>query len=288
MDSLKSAIQFAQPEIVFHLAAQSLVRYSYQEPVETYATNVMGAINLFEAIRQTPSVRAVVNITTDKCYENKEWLWPYRENEPLGGLDPYSSSKACAELVTTAYRHSFLDAANIHVASARAGNVIGGGDWAADRLLPDFMRALDAGIPLNIRAPQAIRPWQHVLEPLAGYLMLAEKLYVEGVEFAQAWNFGSEVSDTQSVSWIAQTLCDLAPGAQWTRDAAQHPHEATTLKLDSTKAKALLNWHPHWRLHTALKQTLAWHQEWKQGKDMATTTLRQIHAYEAAGAAEHE
>lgn len=288
IDLLKNSIQSAQPEIVFHMAAQSLVRHAYQAPLDTYATNVMGTVNLLETIRQTPGVKAVVNVTTDKCYENKEWLWPYRENEPLGGLDPYSSSKACAELITTAYRHSFLSAEQIYIASARAGNVIGGGDWAADRLLPDFIRALDAQRPLCVRAPQAIRPWQHALEPLAGYLILAEKLYEEGAEFAQAWNFGPDASDTRTVSWIAQTLCELAPGAQWNIDATQHPHEATTLKLDSTKAKTLLNWQPRWCLRTALQRTLEWHQEWKRGKDMAETTLQQIHAYESAKVANHE
>ncbi len=188
--ALANAMQAAQPQIVLHLAAQSLVRYSYTAPVETYAVNVLGTVNLLEAVRQTPSVKAVVNITTDKCYENREWVWPYRETEAMGGYDPYSSSKGCAELVTSAYRRSFLEPAGIHLASARAGNVIGGGDWAMDRLIPDFLRAIDASQTLTIRSPNATRPWQHVLEPLSGYLALAERLFLEGRDFADGWNFG--------------------------------------------------------------------------------------------------
>lgn len=279
-EALRRAMQAARPDIVLHLAAQPLVRYSYSAPVETYAVNVMGTVNLLEAVRQTPNVQAVVNITTDKCYENREWVWPYRENEPMGGADPYSSSKACSELVTAAYRTSFLDAAGIHLASARAGNVIGGGDWAADRLIPDFLRALDAKRSLHIRSPLATRPWQHVLEPLAGYLLLAEKLVTQGATFAEGWNFGPDENDAKPVRWIVEYLCSQVPDAVWQCDASPQPHEANMLKLDSSKAKARLGWRPRWNLPTALGQTLAWHQAWKAGADMADASLRQIEAYE--------
>jgi CDP-glucose 4,6-dehydratase len=279
--ALAQAIQTAQPDIIFHLAAQPLVRYSYAAPVETYAVNVMGTVNLLEAVRQTPSVKAVVNVTTDKCYENREWVWPYRENEAMGGFDPYSSSKACSELVTAAYRRSFLESAGIHLASARAGNVIGGGDWAVDRLIPDFLRALDAGQILTIRSPLATRPWQHVLEPLSGYLMLAERLFSEGLEFAEAWNFGPDEADARPVQWIVEYLCSQVAEAAWRCDAAPQPHEANMLKLDSSKAKAQLGWRPRWNLKAALGKTLAWHQAWKQGLDMAAISGQQIREYEA-------
>ncbi|ODU04706.1 MAG: CDP-glucose 4,6-dehydratase [Thiobacillus sp. SCN 63-1177] len=281
-DSLTRAMQAARPDVVFHLAAQPLVRYSYTAPVETYAVNVMGTVNLLEAVRQAPGVKAVINVTTDKCYENREWVWPYRENEALGGFDPYSSSKACSELVTAAYRRSFLKPAGVHLASARAGNVIGGGDWAADRLIPDFLRALDAGRALVIRSPMATRPWQHVLEPLSGYLVLAEKLVTEERDFAEAWNFGPEEIDARPVQWIVESLCQQVPGAIWECNASPQPHEANTLKLDSSKAKARLGWRPRWNLQTALDMTLAWHRAWKQGSDMAAISVQQIQEYEAA------
>ncbi len=283
--ALAQAMQVAQPDVVLHLAAQPLVRYSYVAPVETYAVNVMGTVNLLEAVRQIPSVKAVVNVTTDKCYENREWAWPYRENEAMGGFDPYSSSKACSELVTAAYRRSFLETADKHLASARAGNVIGGGDWAADRLVPDFLRALDAGQTLTVRSPLATRPWQHVLEPLSGYLILAEKLFAEGQGFAEAWNFGPEEADARPVQWIVEYLCGQVPDAAWQRDASPQPHEANILKLDSSKAKAQLGWRPRWNLQTAIGMTLAWHQAWKQGSDMAAISAQQIQEYEAAGQA---
>lgn len=279
---LTQAMQAARPDIVLHLAAQPLVRYSYAAPVETYAVNVMGTVNLLEAVRQIPSVKAVVNITTDKCYENREWVWPYRENEAMGGFDPYSSSKACSELVTAAYRRSFLQPAGVHLASARAGNVIGGGDWATDRLVPDFLRALDAGQTLTIRSPLATRPWQHVLEPLSGYLVLAEKLFADGQGFAEAWNFGPEDTDARPVQWIVEYLCNQVPHASWQCDASQQPHEANTLRLDSSKAKAQLGWRPRWNLQAALGMTLAWHQAWQQGSDMAAISMHQIQEYEAA------
>ena len=283
--ALTQAMQAVQPHFVLHLAAQPLVRYSYTAPVETYAVNVMGTVNLLEAVRQTPSVRAIVNVTTDKCYENREWVWPYRENEAMGGYDPYSSSKGCSELVTAAYRRSFLEPAGICLASARAGNVIGGGDWAGDRLIPDFLRALDARHILTIRSPSATRPWQHVLEPLAGYLLLAERLYMEGQDFAEAWNFGPEEADARPVQWIVEHLCSLVPGSAWQCDNVPQPHEANYLKLDSSKAKIKLGWHPRWHLQTALSHTLAWYQAWKSGADMAHTSLAQIREYEAAGQA---
>jgi CDP-glucose 4,6-dehydratase len=279
--ALERAVRAAQPEIVLHLAAQSLVRPSYVEPVETYAVNVMGTVHLLEAVRRTPGVQAVVNVTTDKCYDNREWVWPYRENEALGGHDPYSSSKACSELVSAAWRRSFLDAAGVQLASARAGNVIGGGDWAADRLMPDFLRALDAGQPLTVRSPQATRPWQHVLEPLSGYLALAERLCAAGAAYAEAWNFGPDESDARTVQWIVETLCARVPGAAWRRDAAPQPHEAHTLRLDSAKARTRLGWRPRWNLPRALQATLDWHRAWRAGADMAAFSLRQIGDYRA-------
>ena len=279
---LGKAMQAADPEIVLHLAAQPLVRHSYMAPVETYAVNVMGVVNLLEAVRQTPGVKAVVNVTTDKCYENREWVWPYRENEALGGFDPYSSSKACSELVTAAYRRSYLEPAGVGLASARAGNVIGGGDWAADRLVPDFLRALDEGRRLVIRSPKATRPWQHVLEPLSGYLSLAEKLFSEGQPFAEAWNFGPEEVDARPVQWIVENLCTQVVGASWQCDASLQPHEAKTLKLDSSKAKARLGWRPRWGLQTSLGMTMAWHKAWKSGSDMTAVSVNQIRHYETA------
>ena len=280
-EQLQTAMKTAKPDVVIHMAAQPLVRASYVDPVETYATNVMGTVNLFEAIRKTPSVRAVVNVTTDKCYENREWVWPYRENEAMGGHDPYSSSKGCAELVTSAYRRSFLDESGVQLASVRAGNVIGGGDWADDRLIPDFLRALDAKQTLIIRSPKAIRPWQHVLEPLSGYIQLAEKLYTEGAVYADGWNFGPDDADSQPVEWIVNHLCNQISGANWQLDQNPQPHEANTLKLDSTKAKTLLGWKPRWNLANALNKTIEWHNEWKAGGDMATISLQQIREYEA-------
>lgn len=278
--ALTKAMQSAQPEIVFHLAAQSLVRYSYAEPIETYATNVMGTVNMFEAVRKSPTVRVVVNVTTDKCYENREWIWPYRESESMGGHDPYSSSKACSELITSAYRRSFLQETGVAVASARAGNVIGGGDWAPDRLIPDFLRAIDAGQALVIRSQNAIRPWQHVLEPLSGYLMLAESLFSDGPRFSEAWNFGSADEDARTVGWIVEFLIASTPGASWQLDTDVQLHEANYLKLDSSKAHTQLGWKARWKLQTALEKTLEWHVCWRQGDNMRQRTLEQITAYQ--------
>lgn len=279
-DKLRQAMQSAQPEIIFHLAAQPLVRHSYAQPAETYAINVMGTVHLLEAVRATSSVKAVVNVTTDKCYENREWVWGYRENEAMGGFDPYSSSKGCAELVTSAYRRSFLKPANIALASARAGNVIGGGDWAVDRLLPDFLRAMDAGETLMIRSPHATRPWQHVLEPLSGYLMLAERLYGGGTDFAEAWNFGPSDDDVRSVQWIVQRLAEIRKDMNWQCDETPQLHEAHYLKLDSSKAHSRLDWRPHWQLLTALQKTLEWHAAWRNAEDMRLATLAQITEYQ--------
>ncbi|MBW8073255.1 MAG: CDP-glucose 4,6-dehydratase [Ferrovum sp.] len=280
-DKLRTAMQAAQPEIVFHLAAQPLVRYSYVQPAETYAVNVMGTVHLLEAVRATPGVKVVVNVTTDKCYENREWIWGYRENEAMGGFDPYSSSKGCAELVTSAYRRSFLESAGIALASARAGNVIGGGDWAADRLIPDFLRAMDAGKTLEIRSPQSTRPWQHVLEPLSGYLSLGEKLYVEGASFAEGWNFGPADDDAQSVRWIVEQLTEMRKDIKWKFNETPQPHEANYLKLDSSKAHVQLDWHPQWRLRTALQKTLDWHEAWRNAENMKVVTMRQIADYQS-------
>jgi CDP-glucose 4,6-dehydratase len=280
-DKLRHAMQKACPEIVFHLAAQPLVRYSYAHPAETYAVNVMGTVHLLEAVRATPGIKAVVNVTTDKCYENREWVWGYRESEPMGGFDPYSSSKGCAELVTSAYRRSFLGSAGVALASARAGNVIGGGDWAADRLIPDFLRAMDAGETLKIRSPKSTRPWQHVLEPLSGYLMLAERLYADGASFAEAWNFGPNDEDARSVQWIIEHLAKMRKDANWQCDESPQPHEAHYLKLDNSKAHHQLNWQPRWRLQTALQKTLEWHEAWRMASDARAVTLAQISDYQS-------
>jgi CDP-glucose 4,6-dehydratase len=277
---LRFALQAACPEIVFHLAAQPLVRHSYLHPIDTYSINVMGTVNLFEAVRATPTVKVVVNVTTDKCYENKEWVWGYRENEAMGGFDPYSSSKGCAELVTSAYRRSFLETSGVAVATARAGNVIGGGDWADDRLIPDFLRAIDSGAPLKIRSPMSSRPWQHVLEPLSGYLMLAENLFSKGTEYAEAWNFGPNDEDVRPVSWIVQRLAEMNPGFKWECENAPQPHEANYLKLDSSKAKNKLGWQTRWRLQTALKMTMNWYRSWRQGEDARAITINQIAEYQ--------
>lgn len=276
---LRLAMQAATPDIVFHLAAQPLVRYSYVNPTETYAVNVMGTVNLLEAVRATHSVKAVVNVTTDKCYENREWVWGYRENEAMGGFDPYSSSKGCAELVTTAYRRSFLEKTGVGLASARAGNVIGGGDWAEDRLIPDFLRAIDAGAVLNIRSPQATRPWQHVLEPLSGYISLAECLFTEREHFSESWNFGPNDEDARPVRWIVEQLAAIRKDVKWQCDETPQPHEANFLKLDSSKAKNRLGWQSRWRLQTALQKTLEWHQSFRNQEDMCAVTLNQIAQY---------
>jgi CDP-glucose 4,6-dehydratase len=285
-DCLTASLLADQPDIVIHMAAQPLVRDSYQLPVETYATNVMGTVHLLEAVRRASSVRAVVNVTTDKCYENREWPWGYRENEAMGGYDPYSSSKGCAELVTAAYRTSFFNPADyqhhgVALASARAGNVIGGGDWAKDRLICDCLRALEKGEEILIRNPRAIRPWQHVLEPLSGYLLLAQRLYEQGPEFAEGWNFGPEDADSKSVEWIVQRLCASWGGqARYRVESAPGLHEATYLKLDCSKARARLGWEPRWDLAQALDSTHEWTLAYLAGESMHHVCLRQIVAYQ--------
>lgn len=283
--SLLKAMQESQPDIVIHMAAQPLVRDSYKIPVETYEINVMGTVNLLEAVRKTPSVRAVINVTTDKCYENKEWLWGYRENEPMGGYDPYSSSKACSELVTAAYRSSFFADENntkhrVALATVRAGNVIGGGDWATDRLIPDCINALSEGKNIVIRHPEAIRPWQHVLEPLYGYMLLAKKLFTDGSSFAEAWNFGPPQSDAKPVGWIAEKMCKVWGGdSSVSLDNNTHPHEATYLKLDCSKAASLLDWHSHWSIDDAIEKIVDWARANQQNADMRKICLQQINDY---------
>lgn len=286
-DSLRRSIQSFKPEIVFHMAAQPLVRLSYEIPMDTYATNVMGTVHLLEAVRKTGDIKAVVNITSDKCYENKEWPWGYRETEAMGGHDPYSNSKGCAELVASAYRNSFFNEKNhqIHgcaLASVRAGNVIGGGDWAADRLIPDTIRAITQQKPVVIRNPDAIRPWQHVLEPLSGYLTIAEKLYEKGPTFADGWNFGPNDEDAKPVRWIVDRLTQSwGEGARWIMDSAEHPHEAHYLKLDCSKAKMQLDWQPRWQLAQALDKIIEWHKAHLGQADMRAFTLKQISDYQA-------
>lgn len=278
--SVNAVLEEIQPEIVLHMAAQPLVRLSYEQPIETYATNVMGTVHVLEAARCCPSVRAIVNITTDKCYENKEWVWGYREDEPMGGHDPYSSSKGCAELVSAAYRKSFLKDAGIAMATVRAGNVIGGGDWALDRLIPDVLRALQSNQPVQIRNPHATRPWQHVLEPISGYLVLAERLFNTGQQDAEGWNFGPREEDAKPVQWIVERLCeDWGQGASWELQPGHHPHEAGYLKLDISKARHRLGWVPRWPLDVALQKITDWHQAWLAGQDMKTFCLQQIHDY---------
>ena len=280
--AVAQAFAAAKPEVVLHMAAQPLVRRSYADPVETYSTNVMGLVAILEAVRREPGVRAFLNVTTDKCYENREWHWGYREGEPLGGHDPYSSSKACAELVTASYRRSFFDASPTAVATARAGNVIGGGDWAEDRLVADIMRAIESGRPARIRNPHAIRPWQHVLEPLRGYLALAERLHAGDRTFAEAWNFGPRDGDARPVGWIVDELVRRwGAGASFAIDAGEHPHEATYLKLDISKARAILGWAPRIDLAGALDRVVDWYRAHSRGEDMREFTLRQVEEYQA-------
>lgn len=280
----KSMLEF-QPDIVIHMAAQPLVRWSYQAPVETYATNVMGTVHMLEAARKTASVKCIVNVTTDKCYENREWVWGYRENEPMGGHDPYSSSKGCSELVTSAYQRSFFAKNGTPaLASARAGNVIGGGDWAEDRLIPDILRAFENGEPVIVRNPLATRPWQHVLEPLSGYILLAERLYTDGQSFAEGWNFGPSESDARPVQWIVEHMVEAwGNNANWQLNEEAQPHEAQYLKLDISKARHKLGWEPSWDLATSLMKTIRWHSAWLAGDNIQEFTLNQIADYLASG-----
>ena len=281
LQQLSQSIRAFNPDVLLHLAAQPLVRLSYKEPVDTYSTNVMGTVNVLEAARYAPQLKSVVIITTDKCYENREWEWGYRENEPMGGHDPYSNSKGCAELVVSAYRRSFFYTNDTTaVASARAGNVIGGGDWADDRLIPDILRAFEQQQPVIIRNPLSTRPWQHVLEPLSGYLVLAERLYNEGNAFAEGWNFGPKDDDCQPVQWILEKMVQFwGEGARYEWDKSEQPHEANFLKLDCSKAATRLKWHPQWRLADTLEKIVHWHRSWLQGADMQTHCLYEIKGY---------
>jgi CDP-glucose 4,6-dehydratase len=287
-DDVEAAVRAARPEVVFHLAAQPLVRRSYEEPVETYATNVMGTVHVLDAVRRVGGVRAAICITSDKCYENREWVWPYRESDPMGGHDPYSSSKGAAELVIAAYRRSYFDPAQIEshglaLASVRAGNVIGGADWASDRLVPDIVRAMQTGERLEIRNPNSVRPWQHVLEALGGYILLAERMLAGEAEFADGWNFGPADEDARPVRWIVDRLTSLWGGEQgWDSPATQQPHEAGLLKLDCTKARGALGWRPAMNLDSALRCVAEWHQAHDAGGDGREITLRQIRNYRRA------
>jgi CDP-glucose 4,6-dehydratase len=285
LDAVRGALASQRPEVVLHLAAQSLVRTSYESPLETYGVNVMGTATVLEAVRLDGGPRVVINVTSDKCYENRGSLWAFRESEPMGGHDPYSSSKGCSELVTSAYRASFFDDPDgPRLASARAGNVIGGGDWALDRLVPDLVRGALAGEPTAIRSPGAVRPWQHVLNPLSGYLLLAERLWHDG-RFADAWNLGPAEEDARPVSWIADRMRELwGEGLEWTTAGGPAVHEAAHLKVDSSKARALMGWTPPWDLDRALASVVEWFRAHGSGQDMRAVTLEQIHAFERDGA----
>lgn len=287
--AVASAMHSAEPHVVFHLAAQPLVRDGYRDPLGTFATNVSGTANVLEAARQTPSLKAVVVVTTDKVYENREWLHPYRETDPLGGYDPYSASKAAAEIVTASYRSSYFGTPDTaRIATARAGNVIGGGDWAKDRLIPDCLGAFAAGNPVRLRYPHSVRPWQHVLEPLSGYIAIAEKLLDQTViGFDRAWNFGPDAAGDAEVGAVAKLAAEIwgtPADVQFDAPDSQLPHEAGLLRLDSTLARVSLDWTPRWTLRTAIEQTIAWQRAWQRGDDMAAATGAQIAAYEAASA----
>ena len=281
LEQLTESMVSFSPDILIHMAAQPLVRLSYQEPVDTYTTNVIGTVNVLEAARKCSVLKAIVSVTTDKCYENKEWDWGYRESEPMGGHDPYSSSKGCAELVTSAYRRSFFSAEHTaSLASARAGNVIGGGDWAEDRLIPDILRAFEKSEPVVIRNPLSTRPWQHVLEPLSGYLILAQELFLNGDNFAEGWNFGPKDEDCKPVGWILDQMVKFwGNNASWTLDENNNPHEAGFLKLDCSKASNRLKWNPKWNLQLTLKSIVDWHQIYIDDGDLKKECLKNINTY---------
>lgn len=281
LETLKNSMTAFNPEILIHMAAQPLVRLSYLEPVETYAINVMGTVNVLESARSCTNLKAIVSVTTDKCYENKEWEWGYRENEPMGGHDPYSNSKGCAELVTSAYRRSFFHTADTaSLATARAGNVIGGGDWAEDRLIPDILKAFEKSQPVVVRNPLSTRPWQHVLEPLSGYLVLAQQLFEKGDEFAEAWNFGPKDEDCKPVNWILDKMVlDWGNGAGWELDKNNNPHEAGFLKLDCSKAIQKLKWKSKWDLEFTLKEIIVWHKKFMKKEDLKLACLNTINKY---------
>lgn len=282
-EALTAALRRSEADVVFHMAAQPLVRLSYRDPVDTYSTNVMGTVHLLEACRRVEHVKAVLVVTSDKCYENREWEWGYRENEAMGGHDPYSNSKGCAELVTAAYRDSFLRGAHINVGSGRAGNVIGGGDYSEDRLVPDLIRAVAVGESAQIRNPSAIRPWQHVLEPLSGYVMLAERLAAsDGAAFAEGWNFGPSSSGDRNVGDVTEALYRHWGAGAWKRDEAAQPHEAHYLKLDSSKARLRLGWRPRWDFEDTIARTTEWYKARTEGRNMRDVTRHQITSYLAA------
>ena len=282
---LSKSISDFKPDVIFHLAAQALVRQSYKDPIETYSTNVMGTVHLLEAARKTENTKAIINVTSDKCYENREWVWPYRENDPMGGYDPYSSSKGCAELVSSAYINSFFNSElyethQCSLASVRAGNVIGGGDWSDDRLIPDIIKAFSLKQDVEIRSPKAIRPWQHVLEPLSGYITLAEHLYSKGPEFNGPWNFGPNPEDAKPVEWIVSKMARLwGQEASWRINEDYHPHEAHYLKLDYSKSNKFLQWQPLWNIEETLKRTVNWYRKWQQKEDMTKYTASEIREY---------
>ena len=282
-EQISSSMVSFDPEVLIHMAAQPLVRLSYREPVVTYETNVMGTINVLEAARKCSNLKAIVNVTTDKCYENREWVWGYRETEPMGGHDPYSNSKGCAELVTSAYRLSFFNTSNsAALSSARAGNVIGGGDWSDDRLIPDILKSFERNKPVIIRNPSATRPWQHVLEPLSGYLILAQKLFSEGKMFAEGWNFGPRDEDVKTVEYILDHMVDKwGKGASWKLDSSPQPHEAQLLKLDISKATNRLKWYPKWSLKTTLDSIIEWELARLDKNDMREFTSKQIQSYQS-------
>ena len=273
---IREVIAEFSPEIIFHMAAQPIVRYSYTEPVETFTTNILGTLNILEAVRSEKANTTIINITTDKCYENKNWIWPYRENESLGGQDPYSASKACSEIITHAYRNSFSENNSLFaIASARAGNVIGGGDKSKDRLVPDFLKALDANKSITLRNPQAVRPWQFVLDPIAGYLQLAQALYSNPKKFSSAWNFGP-LDEAKSVGDVIDILSELSGSKAYKLEKASQPHENIYLSLDSSKARTLLNWRSKLDLRSSLSWTMNWHQKSTEQSDMTEFSLSQI------------
>tara|TARA_B100000795_G_C22721626_1_gene407701 strand:- start:39 stop:1109 length:1071 start_codon:yes stop_codon:yes gene_type:complete len=280
LESFTKAMQSSKPSVVIHLAAQPLVIDSYLDPINTYSTNVMGTVNMFEAIRKTPSVKAVLNITTDKCYENNEQSVSYKENDPMGGHDPYSTSKGCSELVSASYRKSFFKDMGVALATARAGNVIGGGDWAKDRIIPDAMNAFANKKKLIVRNPNSIRPWQHVLEPLFGYLMLCQKLINNPEKYSDAWNFGPNQEDAQPVSVLADIITkSWGDNAEWGYDNIAHPHEANYLKLNCSKANNILKWEPKWSLNQTLFETVKWYKAFSNNENMSKFTLKQIEQY---------
>lgn len=281
LEAITNSMTSFNPDILIHMAAQPLVRLSYVEPVETYATNVMGTIHILEAARKCKNLTSIVAITTDKCYENKEWSWGYRENEAMGGHDPYSSSKGCCELLIASYRKSFFNnPTSPSLSSVRAGNVIGGGDWSDDRLIPDILKAFENSESVVVRNPLSTRPWQHVLEPLSGYLVLAENLYNSGNRFAEGWNFGPKDEDCKSVEWILDTMKKTwGEGASWKLDTNNNPHEAGFLKLDCSKAAQELKWVPQWDLEFTLKSIVDWHKAWINNADMKKQCLQEIKLY---------